>query len=273
MTGVCLTGDIHSMQISYPEQAFLQGDISELKLGQKYNSIAERYGIDVTLFVSGLAAKSQPETLRQIAARPQTEIGGHTYRSLRPKLLHTAFRRFTGSLYGPTQYQRYDIKRTKRAIESILSEDLSSWRTHAYASDEQTPQILVDCGFTTISDDVVPASETHPKRQNGLLSIPVNTLRDHGHMYHAERTESAVAEAPHPGDEFCRDSFSPSEWGDRVIAQIREIVEEGGIATIQAHPICQYIADEFDTLERLVRWLDEEDISTYTCREVATLDN
>lgn len=268
MGGICLTGDVHSRKVAHPEQDYLPEGMSEVDVAKQYVETVNSHGISATLFVTGRAAKEQPGDVRDLSDAECIEIGGHTYQSLRPQWLHKMFRTVTGSQYGPSLFQRYDIRRTKQALEPLVG-DLASWRTHAYASDERSRDILADEGFTLISDEVTPPSQTHPTVEGNLVQLPINTLRDHGHVYHAERTPEVVDEDPNSGDPFCRESFTIEEWGNRIRDQIEQIVNDGGIATIQAHPICQFVSDEFETLLSLLEWIDEQGIQTFTFREIA----
>lgn len=266
MSGVCLTGDVHSLQLDNAEQAYLPEATTELDVADKYAQIAGDHDVPITFFVTGRAAHDQPNLLSAIGSRPHVEIGGHTYRSLQPNHLHAIFRRLWGSRYGPTAYQRYDVRLTKKTL-SELSVRPTSWRTHAYASDHRTIPILANEGFTVVSDQIVPDTTVSPSMKEEILSLPVNTLRDHGHLYHAHQTP-ATTEAKKSGDHFDREMYDPETWLSHVTSQVRSISDAGGVATIQAHPVCQYTADGLDTLTSLIRWLDQEDFNMYCCREV-----
>ncbi|MFB6198366.1 MAG: polysaccharide deacetylase family protein [Halobacteriaceae archaeon] len=268
MAGICLTGDVHSREIAYPEQDYLPNGMSEVDVAKQYVDTAKSQGVSATLFVTGRAATEQPDDVRKLGDTEGIEIGGHTYQSLRPQWLHKLFRIVTRSQYGPSLFQRYDIRRTKQALEPLVG-NLTSCRTHAYASDERSSNILAEEGFTLMSDEVTPPSQIHPTFGGDLVQLPINTLRDHGHVYHAERTPDSVDGDPNSGDPFCKQSFTIEEWGKRIRDQIKQIVNDGGIATIQAHPICQCTSDEFSTLASLLEWIDEQGIQTFTCREIS----
>jgi hypothetical protein len=266
MSGVCLTGDVHSLRLANAEQAYLPTGTTELDIASRYAKIAADHDVAVTFFVTGLAARDQPNLVSTIDSNSSVEVGGHTYRSLQPRHLHSVFRRIWGSRYGPSAFQRYDVRKTK-AVLTGLSTKPTSWRTHAYASDHRTLPILAREGFTVVSDSVVPDSTVSPSMEGKILSLPVNTLRDHGHLYHAHRTAEST-ESTSSGDSFNSQMYEPDAWLSRVISQIEAITNAGGFATVQAHPVCQYTADELDTLTELIRWLDDEGIDTYCCRDI-----
>lgn len=267
MSGVCLTGDVHSLRLANAEQAYLPTGTTELDIASRYAKIAADHDVAVTFFVTGLAARDQPNLVSTIDSNSSVEVGGHTYRSLQPGPLHSVFRRIWGSRYGPSAFQRYDIRKTKAALSELCTKP-TSWRTHAYASDHRTFSILAKEGFTVVSDSVAPDSKISPSMEGEILSLPVNTLRDHGHLYHAHRTAKSTDSAS-SGDSFNSQMYEPDAWLSRVTSQIEAITNAGGFATVQAHPVCQYTADGLDTLTELVRWLDEEGINTYCCRDVS----
>ena len=266
MSGVCLTGDVHSLRLANAEQEYLPNGMTELDIASKYAKIAADHDVAATFFLTGLAARDQPNLVSTIDSSEFIEIGGHTYRSLQPGLLHSVFRRVWGGRYGPSAFQRYDIRKTKAVLSEFCTKP-TSWRTHAYASDHRTLPILAKEGFNVVSDSVVPDSKISPWVEGEILSIPVNTLRDHGHLYHAHRTARST-DSDSSGDSFDSQMYDPDAWLSQVTSQVEAIINAGGFATIQAHPVCQFTADELDTLTELVRWLDEEGIDTYRCRDV-----
>jgi hypothetical protein len=85
----------------------------------------------------------------------------------------------------------------------------------------------------------------------------MNVIPDHDHLYHAHRTREFVEDANRRGygaDAFGAVSYTIQDWGELVLKQVRAIEERGGLATVLAHPICMYLADEFRTLERLLEY-------------------
>ena len=52
-------------------------------------------------------------------------------------------------------------------------------------------------------------------------------------------------------DAFGCDSYAIEPWGDIVQRQVEAIETRGGVATVLMHPVCQFLADEFRTAEKL----------------------
>jgi hypothetical protein len=141
---------------------------------------------------------------------------------------------------------------------------LISWRGHSYKIDPNTYGLLVEQGIHLVSDEVrkaeiwpkrIPVRSTESVQTVDLISHPLNVIPDHDHLYHAHRTVEYVREANRRGygaDEFGAVSYGIQEWGDRVMKRVGEIEQRQGLATILAHPLCMYLADRFQTLERIL---------------------
>lgn len=251
---VCLTGDVHHMSLHTGDQRYLRG--TEVDAAIEYARIAEENSLRVTLFVTGKAAREERE-VRTLAARANVELGGHTYSAFTPKLLYNGvFRRVLRRANGPVLYQDLEIKKTVRAFKNQLGTRITSWRDHAYRHDRNTYALLAANGIRFVSDEVDP-SELGPRRTRHapLVSVPINILPDHDHVYHADITP----DTPIAGEKR-RDRFPPwrhevEEWLDIVKEQVAGIVTEGGVATILVHPACMEIADGFASLAALCRFL------------------
>lgn len=249
---ICLTGDIHHMSMKTLDQRY--ANITEAEAALKYLQIAKGYDLRVTLFITGKTFLEEPETIKKMLAFKNLEIGGHTYGGLRPKLLHKVFAKLTGSEYGPKLFQKIDIKKTLDIIEKETRKKCFSWRTHQFQSNSNTFIILKNSGVKTVSDAVSP-SKKNPWKENGLRVIPINTLRDHGHIYHGFRTQEQVNQAKSPGDPFDRKSYPPAQWLEIVKSQVQNLEGEKGVATLLVHPICMKIADNFKTFKKLCKFL------------------
>jgi hypothetical protein len=79
---------------------------------------------------------------------------------------------------------------------------------------------------------------------------------DHDHLYHADRTPESVKRTQarwpsHYGP--VSESYAIGDWVRIVEEQVRRIEEKQGVATVLMHPICMFLVDEFQTLERLLK--------------------
>jgi len=243
---VVLTGDVHHAIGSSDQRFVIQ---SEPVLSVEYAAIAARHGIKVTLFLTGRAVVEDGVAARDLLTMEHVEIGGHGWDALRPEWWHGLLSRLMGSPHGPPWLQQKMIQRTCIAIENCGHRPVRSWRNHAYRHDEHTPRLLAEAGITVWSDQVRSEQLKPHRHPAGILSLPINTLPDHEHLYHGARTPEFVAiEGRGP-------SYPPDVWCDQVCAQVEKIVSAGGVATLLAHPICMKVADDFATFERLCIFL------------------
>jgi hypothetical protein len=81
--------------------------------------------------------------------------------------------------------------------------------------------------------------------------IPVNTPPDHEHVYHAFRTPGSEAVADFQGP-FGGRSVSIDKWVKWTIERIDTVQSDDNVATVLAHPACQWLADGLDSFEDLV---------------------
>lgn len=236
---------------------------TEVEAALKYARIAAKYNIPVTLFVTGRAAVEEPERYRKLAKMDHVEIGGHNYFAyhipyLGSKPYNACYKLF--GIYSPAVAQRLGIRRTIATLSEPLNTPVVSWRDHAYRHDRNTTDILVDSGIQYFSDTVTP-DNYRPYIEDGLVVVPINTLPDHEHMYHAFRTEEYVEQLDWH-NQFTSESFSPEEWSEQVLRQVSEIDNDAdgdGVATVLAHPACMSTADDFETFRRLCDGLAEFD--------------
>ena len=157
---ICLTGDVHHSSLGNLEQNFISS--SEARIAIKYLEIAQKYDLKVTLFITGKTFKDDWEDVKELLEFNNLEIGVHTWSALRPIWLHKVFKLLTNSVYGPRFYQKMDIRKTIHIIEEKTGQRPVSWRTHSYASDYNTLDILEMKGISIISDEV-NANSFYPK--------------------------------------------------------------------------------------------------------------
>jgi peptidoglycan/xylan/chitin deacetylase (PgdA/CDA1 family) len=241
---VCLTGDVHHTSLETRDQAYM--DRTEVEAAVEYAEVAGHYDVPVTLFVTGKAAKEEPEGVRRLAAMDHVEIGGHNYWAFGTPL-HALFRGVTASWNGPRRFQGWEIRRTVRAFE-VLGVRIRSWRDHAYRHDGNTAELLSRAGITHFSDEVAPEGDV--RTEAGLTVVPVNTPPDHEHVYHAFRTPEFVREDDFGGP-FGTESRAVSEWVEWVREHLAAHDRAGRVATVLAHPSCMWLADGLEAFERL----------------------
>jgi len=251
---ICLTGDVHHPLGSLDQQA---ARLNEVACALRYAELAARYGLKVTLFITGQAVVEHRDEFQELHRRENVSFGGHTYTAFQPRSLFRLLRLLGGTAYGPAWYQRWDIARTVRLIERTVDQQCIAWRTHAFRSDRRTYAAARAVGIRVISDEVTAPTVLFPRYRWGLLSLPINVLEDHTHLYHGLRTPEHVqrvrSEGKGRGIGIGPDpaSYTPAEWARLVIEQVEGITTAGGLATLLVHPICMHVADNFRTFEWL----------------------
>ena len=229
-------------------------DRTEVEVAIEYAEVAAGYEVPVTLFMTGKAAVEESEGVERLAAMDNVEIGGHNYWAFTTPI-HKAWRAVeklsggaVGSWNGPRSFQRYEIRRTVDTLNE-RGADVTAWRDHAYRHDRYTPGLLANSGITHFSDVLGPDEEV--RQEDRIMMIPVNTPPDHEHMYHAFRTPGSEAVADFQGP-FGGRSVSVEEWLEWTIERIDTVQSDGNVATVLAHPACQWLADGLDSFEDLV---------------------
>jgi len=268
---ICLTGDIHH-QLNAPNQALIQ--TPEISLATNYLSITARYRLKTTLFITGKTFKESEKKIKEISHFNNLEIGGHTWSALKPAWLHSFFTLTTGSFYGPKSYQHRDIKRTLQIIKEKTGFQPVSWRTHSYQSDKNTVRLLEKNGVRILSDRVlVKKLKPYKIPNSNLISLPINVLPDHEHLYHGKRNEEQVRKLINKGwqDDFTNQSYQPDRYFEIIKQQVKKIEKQGGIATLLLHPICMKIVDNFQSFEKFCQWLRKKNYKTICCQEITTI--
>lgn len=260
---ICLTGDVHHDSLGTNDQRYLPSGDSEVRLAARFARLVEQAGLKLTYYVTGKTLVEQWDEFRPIASMPEVELAGHTFAGLpqsRWVRLWHALRGLPppshGWSHGSRRRQRRDIQRTIDAIRARTGRKIVSWRSHGLVRDEHTYPLLSECGLRRISDEV-SSTKLYPERTpEGLVSHPLNVIMDHDHLLHAHRDAAFVAGAKARGygaDAFGCDSYPIDEWGEIVVGQVAKIEEQGGVATVLMHPICQFLADEFRTAAKLLK--------------------
>jgi hypothetical protein len=190
---IFITGDVHNYL--GPDLDRVHDCINEAAAALRYAKLASDCGLKVTLFVTGLGLREQPDTYKAIAALGNVELGGHGWDSLKNYTARTILWALFGSRYGPKAYQRYEIRKTLTAFTACLGQSPRSWRGHAYYADEHTYELLRAAGIRVVSDEVVCFDRPQAKIEEllaGLWSVPINTMPDHDTVAHAKMSQADI---------------------------------------------------------------------------------
>lgn len=285
---ICVTGDIHHTSLRTNDQVYLnktcndkKGLDTEVKISNKFLELAERYGIKITFYVTGLTIKQEWNDFKYIADSPLVELGGHTYSGIPLSGWEKIKYRIKGikppshkSNYGSLRYQRRDIIKTLEAIRHKAGRGVLSWRSHGYVHDENTYRLLKSFGLKFISDEISSVNIKPYTIKEGLISHPINVIPDHDHIFHAHRDMAFCSSAKLRGygaDEFGCESYCVEEWGELVKKQVSNIDKAGGVATVLIHPLCQFLSDRFKTAEALFSFFSS--YKTIWAREITDYYN
>jgi hypothetical protein len=228
-------------------------DRTEAAAAIEYAEIAAEYGVPVTLFLTGKVVREEPDRVQELAGMDNVELGGHNYYAF-GTLAHKGFRALFGSWHGPRRVQAWEIRRTMSAFAE-RGVDISAWRDHAYRYDDNTAELLAECGITHFSDAVGPDESV--RRTANLTIVPINTPPDHEHVYHGFRTPKFVATDDFSGP-FGDASREVDAWRDWVLGCVDDRFAAGTPATILAHPHCMDLADSLAAFETLCETLAAE---------------
>lgn len=261
---VCLTGDVHHRSLRTGDQSIL--DRSEPKTAVEYAELVEDAGIDATLFLTGRTVEEDPSVIQRLNDFDCVEVGGHNYGAFtvpwvpRSGILFKGYRK-AFEVNCPRWVQRRGIQKTCELLESVSVDRIVSWRDHGFNSDANTYELLASAGIRYVSDERAPDRLRPYKTSNDdLFEVPINVPPDHDHIRHGEIKQRADWSDPFSGD-----VYSGKEWLYRVLAAVKRIDKEGGLATILAHPACMALVDDFEVFARLCREVSKYE--TLTIRE------
>ena len=243
---ICVTGDVHQQSYRGTDTPF--SSHSEVVLALKYAHIARKYGLRITLFLTGRAALEEPERVRQLVAMPNCEIGGHTFAAFRDPWSRI-YKKVLGTPWGSIAHQSQDILRTIQGIQQVTGRRIATWRNHSYVNTPDTPGLLEQAGISWVSDEVNTAKLAPEQVKSCLYSLPINVLPDHEYLFHGKYMTGKAKASQLSGRLFI------GEWRETVQEQIRAINASGGVATILAHPLCMEVADGMKEFEALCRYL------------------
>ncbi len=282
---IFLTGDIHHMSMNSSDQKFLKR--SEVELAVKYADIAERYGIKVTLFITGKALEYEMDD--RLLYYDNVMLGGHTYTAFSPAYRYKIYRLIWGSSYGPAFNLEREVEKTVKAFKKVVGRECITWRTHSLEADPRLLGILSKYGVKTVSDWFDP-SDSPRYIKAGIYSLPINIFPDHSNLMHGPITEEFVSlenevrkkgafgvlsmsritvkkklyfvlrEAArsifrHGSEVKLYSCMQPDEWMIETKRSIEKMVAEKGFASLLIHPACMEILDSMARFEKLCAYI------------------
>lgn len=255
---ICLTGDIHHESLRTGNQS--HSDRTEIQTALDFLKLLELYQVKMTLFISGKTFQESPAAVKILAAHPLIEIGGHNWDCFEHSLWHRFWNKATGSYNGPRWYQRWDVEKTKRIIESVTGTPLRCWRNHMYMHGPYTEQVLAEAGLQVCADGVRKQSNGMVAHSTGLYNFPLNIMPDHEHIYHAERTPEWVEQwikRYQWRDDFGSESYPITRWTELVLEQLHTHQQQGVLSHLILHPLTMYLSDDYASAHQILAYLSQ----------------
>ena len=236
---IIFTGDIHNMTMNGGDQILLRNFDSvntEVKLCKTFLEILNKYDFKPILFFTAKAIIEEEDYIKFLLKNYDFYVGGHTFSAYKPKLLYRSLFRLFGTYYPLKFFQDIDIKKTKQIINDKLAVNTVLWRNHAYFNDKNTNELLMKNNFKIVSN-LVDLNIHRPFDKDNITVLPINTYPDHEFLFHS---------TDHLSD------WSLAKWYDLNFEQIKNILQNNGIATLLTHPLCIYLEDKFASFENFV---------------------
>jgi len=244
---IYLTGDVHTKIQGYWEQKIAG---NELNAAKKYLEILKKNKISCTLFLNGKCIDEEPEKVKELLEY-NIEIGGHTYDNfgtMNPIKSYVNRKRF-GCVYGSSGYQRKDIEKTKKCFEKFNLK-MNSWRTHAFASNNETFKILKENGVKYVSDLL---GEVKPLEKEGIIHMPINIPVDVNAISYGE----TKPENRNPFASCTKGRIMPEEWFEILKKRIIENEKKKIPSILLIHPITMAVLDDFKLFEKIAKFLNK----------------
>jgi len=244
---IYLTGDVHSRIKGHWEQ---EKAGSETDAAKKYLEILKTNKISCTLFLNGKCLEEEPEKVKELL-KYDIEIGGHTYDNFGKMNSVKGYinRKRFGCVYGSFQYQKKDIKKTRKAFER-LNWEMSCWRTHAFASNNETFRILKENNVKYISDLL---GDIKPFEKDGIIHVPINIPDDVDTISFGFLTP----ENRNPFASCTKGRIKPEEWFEIVKKRVVDNEKNKIDSILLIHPITMAVLDDFKLFERIVHFLSK----------------
>jgi len=253
---IFLTGDVHTRIAKNWEQK----NSSELDSAIKYLEILKKHNISCTFFINGISFKEESGKVEEFL-KYDVELGGHTYDNFGNMNVFKGFiyRKLWKCLYGPSSFQRKDIKKTRQAFEEAGLQ-MKSWRTHAFASNENTFQILRENKVRFVSDLLGNQKSFEKER---IIHMPINIPVD-------QNTISYGILKPENRDCFVsctKGRIMPDEWFEILKKRIQENEKNNFPSILLIHPQTMFALDNFKLFEKIASFL-----ASYNCRRMSEFE-
>ncbi|MEN9626402.1 MAG: hypothetical protein RL557_730 [archaeon] len=244
---ILITGDVHAKNLDHWEQKQVG---SEVKVSLEYLKILGRYDLSATLFINGICLIKEKEDVKKLV-NFDVEFGGHTFDNFgyTPPVKSYFNRKMYGCVYGSKRYQEKDIQNTKKAFEEFGLK-MNSWRTHAFASNDTTFQLLTNYNVRYVSDII---GEVRPTRINGIIHVPINIPIDQNTIAYGKLT-------PENRDSFAscvKGRIRPSEWFNIVKKRVMENEKNGILSVLLLHPATMGYIENFKLFNDVCAFLSK----------------
>lgn len=244
---IYLTGDVHTEIPGYWEQKIAGNEIDAAK---KYLEILQKYKICSTLFINGECLDKEPQKVKELLAY-DVELGGHTYDNFGGMGIIKSYfyRKIYGCIYGPIGFQKKDITRTRRIFERFGLK-MTSWRTHAFGSNEDTFRMLAKNNVKYVSDLL---GMQMPFEKGGIIHLPINIPVDNNTICVGPLT-------PENRDPFAsctKGRILPEEWFEIVKNRIKKNEKEKKDSILLIHPESMKALDNFKLFEKIAKFLSK----------------
>lgn len=254
---ICVTGNIRHTSLRSLEQR--AADITEAEAARRMLDLLDEAGIKVTFFVTGRCVEEEWDDVKLLSRNPLVEVGGHTYSGLRPVWRRRCSRALGMGYLGPAWLQRREIARTCRVIRSKSGREVRCWRGFDWRHETKTAVALASCDIQVFSDTVERNASGPRRHPAGLWSFPVNVMPDRGHLYYGPyKPESVENQVRRSGrfDEYGPNVYHAATWTDLVLREIHQHERNGVVSNLAIHPLALYLADGFQSFEKLVAYLE-----------------
>lgn len=246
---IYITGDVHSGLFPTWET---KKHGPNIKTALEYVKILQKNKLTCTLFLNGICLDLEKEGVKKLLEY-DIEIGGHTYENFGNKKVNKVksyiYRKLYGCVYGSRSFQRKDIYKTKKAFENY-GLDMTSWRTHSFASNKHTFDLLRHYGVKVVSDLL---GNTKPFVDRGLIHVPINIPVDNNTIAYGPN----VPESRNPFAGCTKGRIRPNEWLEIVKKRVVENEKNGIDSLMLLHPATMAYLDDFKTFTELVKFLSK----------------